>query len=242
MKQEIKIIPKLKEYRYEPPQPKNTLMPRLHFSMIVSGPRGSGKSLFVRNLLLRKDMLYDVFKKPNYIIVICPNVRTNGDYAELEKKENCFLVEKYTSALIKNIIDQQVQNIKQYGRNKTPEILIVLDDILDSGAADFHSATESLFTRGRHININVILITQHLNRVSYTMRVNSDYFVLFKPANEKEMDNIIKNIVNHSNVKKAEENLREIFNLPYNFLFVDGKEQNKNKKFRINLNNFINLI
>jgi hypothetical protein len=71
-------------------------MQRLYFSMIVSGPRESGKSFFIRNLLLRKDMLYDVFKAPDYLIIICPNEHCNGDFANLETKKNSYLIENYS--------------------------------------------------------------------------------------------------------------------------------------------------
>lgn len=230
MSLEIIDIKKKRNKIYKPPKTHPDL-PQLSFVMCINGPRGLGKSLLIRNLLLRDDMMKKTFKKPNYIIVISPSL-ANGDYDELEGK-TVYKLENYSHALIDNLIETQKNIIKEYGRPKCPELLIILDDVLDSGALNFHSSVEKIFSRGRHVNINCILVSQHLNRISKTMRLNSDYFVLFRPNNMTELENFFEQYVPKRYIYGMNEYLKEMWaNNKHQFVLVDFKTHDANRRFR----------
>lgn len=216
-------------------------MPQLHFTMCVCGPRNRGKSLMIRNLLLRDDMLKITFKKPNYIIIISPNIDVNGDFDEVKGK-NVYKYDKYDQTVINELIKIQANIIKEHGRKKCPEIICVLDDVLDSGALNYHSAVEKIFSRGRHVNINCILVSQHLNRISRTMRLNNDYFIFFMPNNMSEMTDFLEQYVQKKYWYGMDAYLKQMWaESIYNFVLVDFKTKDVNRRYRKGFSEIINL-
>jgi hypothetical protein len=231
--EKIDILPlkKKNEKEYTPPETHPDI-PQLHFTMCVVGPRNRGKSLLIRNLITRNDLLKKTFKAPNYIIIISPNIDVNGDFDDVEGK-NVFKYESYEPELIKFLIQRQSEIIKTKGRKKAAEIIIILDDVLDSGALDYHSQIEKIFSRGRHVNINCILVSQHLNRISRTMRLNNDYFVMFSPNNETELDDFLEQYVSKTKRALMREYLKKMWaESIYNFILVDFKTKDPSRKFR----------
>lgn len=230
MSLDIIDLKKKKNKIYKAPKT-NPDLPQLSFVMCINGPRGSGKSLLIRNLLLRDDMLKKTFKKPNYIIIISPSL-ANGDYDEVEGK-HVYKIENYSHDLIDKLIETQKNIIKDYGRRKCPELLLILDDVLDSGALNFHSSVEKVFSRGRHVNINCILVSQHLNRISKTMRLNSDYFVLFRPNNMTELENFFDQYIPKRFIYGMNEYLKDMWRENrYQFILVDFKTSEPERRFR----------
>lgn len=229
----IKIIDlkKNKKKEYRPPTTHEDL-PQLHFTMCVVGPRNRGKSLLIRNLLLRKDLMRDTFADPHYMIFVSPNIDVNGDYDEV-KGFHVYRYDFYNPSLIEFLIETQKNIITTHGKKKCPEILLVLDDVLDSGALDYHSQIEKVFSRGRHVNMNCILVSQHLNRISRTMRLNNDYFVMFMPNNETELDNFLEQYVSKPDRNRMREYLKNMWNESiYNFILVDYKTDDPSRKYR----------
>lgn len=228
---EIVDIKKSGAKEYSPPKTHEDIF-QLHFTACIVGPRQRGKSVLIRNLLLRKDMMKNTFKNPNYIIIISPNIDVNGDYDEVEGK-HVYKYESYDPNLIDFLIEEQKNIIKQCGRKRCPEILLVLDDVLDSGALNFHSAIEKIFSRGRHVNLNIILVSQHLNRISRTMRLNNDYFVFFSPNNMTELDDFLEQYVSRPDRIKMRDYLKQMWRESiYNFVLVDMRTKDANRKYR----------
>lgn len=232
---DIKVLPKAKNKQYTAPKTHPDIF-QLSFAACVVGPRNRGKSLLIQNLLERKDMLKEVFKLPNYVIIISPNIDVNGDFDNVKGK-NVYKYDAYNPDLINHLISTQKEIIEKHGRKKCSEILIVLDDVLDSGALNNRSAIEKIFTRGRHVNINVILVSQHLNRISRTMRLNCDYFIFFMPNNETELDNFLEQFISKPKRKYMREYLKNMWNESiYNFILVDYKTKDINRRYRKNFN------
>lgn len=229
----IKIVDlkKIKKRDYTPPKTHDDL-PQLQFTMCIVGPRNRGKSLLIRNLLLREDLLKKTFKKPNYIVIISPNIDVNGDFDEVDGP-NVYKYDHYNPAIVDHLMSSQAKIIKEKGRKKCPEILVILDDVLDSGALNFHSAIEKIFSRGRHVNINLILVSQHLNRISRTMRLNNDYFIFFMPNNMSELTDFLEQYVPKKYWKRMDEYLKHMWQESiYNFIVVDFKTKDVNRRYR----------
>ena len=227
---EVIDIKKKKNKRYVAPYTHPDL-PQLNFAMCLVGSRGSGKSLLIRNLLLRDDMLKKVFKKPNYIVIICPSL-SNGDYEEIEGK-NVYKYDYYDPNIINHLIDVQKDIIENHSRKDANEILVILDDVLDSGALNYHSAVEKIFSRGRHCNINVILVSQQLNRISKTMRVNSDYMIFFQTHNYNELEDLMDQLIPKRYQWGFKEYIKNMWaDNHYQFILVDFKTKQHNRRFR----------
>jgi predicted AAA+ superfamily ATPase len=228
----LQVIDLKRKKTYKPPKAPHPDVLQPHFACVICGPRQSGKSLMTRNLLERDDMLKGVFKKPNYVIIMSTSL-ANGDY-DLVTGPNIYKYDDYNANIINHVIETQKNLIEKYGRNKVPEILIILDDILDTGALQRHSMIEKLFSKGRHYNINVIVISQQINRVSKLMRLNSDYFCLFRPFNINETEDFLSQYIQKKYHKKFMNYLEKVWNDdPHAFILIDNKSKDSDRKFRL---------
>lgn len=229
-KLEIQVLKKKSDKQYEPPKTHPDL-PQLHFAACVVGPRGTGKSLMIRNLLLRDDMLKRVFKKPNYIIIISPSL-FNGDYDEIEG-DNVYKFDFYDQEMVDKLIEVQSDIIKKHGKKRCPSLLVVMDDVLDSGALDFHSKIEKIYSRGRHVHINCILVSQHMNRISRTIRLNSSYMFFFRPYNLTELQHFLEQYVQKKYWYGMEEYLKNMWaENHYQFILVDFVSNESGRRYR----------
>ena len=134
------------------------------FSMIVNGARGSGKSVFVKNLL-QSEFIHPF---PNKIIWLY-----NSYQPELFNalKLNQFNIE------FRNDLD------KKYSENT----LIVIDDFMES--ASNSKDILNLFVNGRHTKNSVVFLTQVLFfkfKYMQSFHLNSDYFVLWKRPRDRQ--------------------------------------------------------
>lgn len=230
MSLEVKYIPpKTQQIKVKQP---HELLPQLFFTLIIAGPRGSGKSQLIRNLLLRPDMFKNVFK-PEHIFIFCPSLDLNGDYDDVKAK---WKFPFYSNDAVEKIMALQQGIIKKFGKRKAPPILLIFDDVLDSGALSWHSLLETIFIRGRHLNISIIIVSQHINRISRTMRLNADYFAYFKPSNMSELDDFLKQFVDRRNRDAMYAELKRIFSIPHTFIFVDNKIKDPQMRYREGFN------
>jgi len=105
------------------------------FSMLVAGSRMAGKSQFTKNLLLSGMIIPDV-KKIYWIYKTWQNM-----FSELRNLNIEFIQD------LPNDFDSMTNS------------LIVFDDMMQE--ASNSEQVQSLFTRGRHLNISVIFLTQN---------------------------------------------------------------------------------
>lgn len=143
--------------------------------ILISGPKGSGKTYFIKYLLycLAKT------KKVDYIKVICPTAYSNTyDYLE-----SSHVSEEYNEIDIYELIDTQIDFRRH---NLTRSAVLVLDDCI--GTANFRAHIwEKLATTCRHYNLTVIIVTQHIFRLAPTLRDNSDTVVILRTV---DIDNL----------------------------------------------------
>lgn len=136
------------------------------FSMGVYGRRESGKTHFVTELLIQQEKLIkDPFTK-----VIWINKSFQKDVYEKLMRANQFELE---------FLDD-IPNFDEMGK-QIRNTLVVLDDMLTE--SNRNEQISALFTRGRHLNISVILLSQnlfHQGKYSRDISLNVDYIVLFR--------------------------------------------------------------
>ena len=134
--------------------------------MGVYGRRESGKTHFVTELLIQQEKLIkDPFTK-----VIWINKSFQKDVYEKLMRANQFELE---------FLDD-IPNFDEMGK-QIRNALVVLDDMLTE--SNRNEQISALFTRGRHLNISVILLSQnlfHQGKYSRDISLNVDYIVLFR--------------------------------------------------------------
>jgi hypothetical protein len=213
------------------------MMPKPHFFGLINGPRNSGKSVFIRNLIKRKDMYASIFKNDD-IFIMSPSLDLNDDYEEIKTKH------KFSSGfseVIKEIIDKQTNIIKKYGKKRAKSLLLILDDILGDKSVARYGIVETLATKGRHMNISVIVVTQRLNGISREVRLNIDFLVSYLPYNYSELESVVLQYLPRDYQKKMTKKLLELYGEEYNFLYINNQIKKIDGKIFFNFDKCIDF-
>ena len=180
------------------------------FTYVICAPPGSGKTTFLFSMLTTKGknkIYYRVFKN---IIYCCPNnsrstVKDNP-LADLED-DNIF-------DTLSNKVKERIYAIKaEY--MKTPDKhynqLLIIDDCTHSlKDNDIENMLAELSNNRRHLNLSIIILTQYLTSIPASVRSQISCAIVFKPANNKDLEKIKTEFVNMGT---------EDFRLLCNFVF-----------------------
>lgn len=189
-------------------------LPVPNFSWLVVGSRKSGKSNFIRNILLKKCYLSGFFN-PEHIFIFCPTVNLNHDYEAL-KVPNDNIFEDFDKSAIQEILAEQERLITTYGRKRTPNLLLLFDDCAYGSALHYNSILNKLAMNGRHSKISFIVAVQTLKAVSPKTRKNLDSLTFF-PNNILEIDQVIDEYAPKKYRQKLSELLFETSKIPHSF-------------------------
>ena len=189
------------------------------FSLLVSGGRGVGKTVFTKKLLKHKSSMIE--NTPQRIIW-CYGKHQPLLFEELLKIEPSV---EYVEGIPENLSSMFDQKIPS---------LLILDDLMDEGGDS--KAVSQLFTRGRHDNMSVIFLTQNLfHPKQRNISLNSDYMVVFKNVRDKsQFTNLSKQFMpNHTSFLKWV--YEDATKLPHSYLFLDMKPDT-DERIRIRTN------
>ena len=191
----------------------------LPFSLTLSGCSGSGKSYFVRQLLLRqKEICGAAWAKIFYI--------SRFELGGLQRELSHLPIE-YIHAEIPSLDDLKKRSAS--GQN-----LVILDDLMSQSANS--ADVKSLFAEGRHINFSVIYCTQNLfqsGKFARTIRLNTNYMVLFRQIHDRLQ--IIRFFV--SMRPKNWHFLQRVYDdctsAKFGYMFMDFRPQVSSEKLRL---------
>lgn len=130
--------------------------------------RNSGKSVLLKYLVSTCKSKWDK------IFVICPSESVNHFYKEFVP-ENC-IFDEWSEGWVESLIAKMSKINGEAGAEKK-NVLLIMDDCCSD--TNFHASPtlKKLYTRGRHINISIILTTQYLNQLPPVCRSNADYLI-----------------------------------------------------------------
>ena len=200
------------------------------FNCLVSGPTGSGKTTFVKNLLTVGDQIFT--EKPKKVFLLYKAMQNM--YLEMEK-----------DGLIDEMIDVQngmpsldeIQGMVSPFKNDGGS-MIIFDDSMSSINSDF----ELLFCNlSHHENCSIIFMTQNLffNDKSFrTMSLNSHYIVLMKNDRDKQQISILSKQISPNNSNYIVQAYKEATKNPYDYLLLDFSPQTNNT-IRLRSNIFV---
>jgi hypothetical protein len=140
-------------------------------TVLLLGRRGSGKSVLI------KEICFHMRHIP-LVMVISPT-KVNGFY-DTWVPQSC-IYEKFSEKLLADLIERQ-KRIKQ--SNKTldrmsqvnPKCMLILDDCIGEKEAQSSASLRTLFVNGRHLDVLVIMASQHItsHAIPPLIRNNSD--------------------------------------------------------------------
>lgn len=105
---------------------------------------------------------------------------------------------------------------------KCPQVLIILDDCLDTGLLNRKGIIDTLAERGRHMNVSVIVTTQMYKKLSLNVRNNSEYLFFFSPYSYGELEKYLEDFVPRELLKYARAKFIEVFGDQFNFILISS--------------------
>ena len=208
------------------------------FRMLIIGPSGSGKT----NTLLHLINNFHPIDK------ICLYVK------DTDEKKYQYLTNKREQAGIKNLndphafleysndMDDALDDINNYNKNRDKKVLIILDDMIADimRSEKFKAIVKELFIRCRKLNISVVFITQSYFRTPKDARLNSTHYILMKMGNKRELKSIAEENSGHLDFKDILKIYNHCTKDPYSFMMVDTRPTAR-VTFKKNFNEPISL-
>jgi hypothetical protein len=144
--------------------------------------RNSGKSVLLKYIVKANKCLFDK------IFVICPSETINKFYSDIVPPENIF--ESYNSEWVEALMKKLTQINSKREKDEKINVLLILDDVCSDvnlhGGKDATSL-KKIFTRGRHMNLTLIMTQQYIYHIPPIARSNCDYF-LCGQMNKQSLD------------------------------------------------------
>ena len=203
------------------------------FRMLIIGPSGSGKtnsSLHLINNLHPIDKIYLYAK-------------------DLSEPKYEFLINKREQAGIKNLndphafieysndMDDVLDDINNYNKNRDKKVLIVFDDMIADimSSKKFKAVIKELFIRCRKLNISIVFITQSYFRTPKDARLNSTHYVIMKIQSRKELQNVAQENSGEIDFKDFLKTYKDYTSKPYSCMIIDATVPSGNPmRFRKN--------
>jgi hypothetical protein len=145
-------------------------------------PTNSGKTNTIVNLLNRRAFYRNKFDK---IVVISSTFLIDPMWKKAKGIDEAY--ESYDDGIITNLIEEQKASLQNEGRDETPRVLLILDDVIDQIPKN-KSALNSLSMRLRHYKVTCWIATQKFNRLPVAFRTQIQYWVLFKTATKNALE------------------------------------------------------
>jgi len=195
------------------------------------GPSGSGKSLTLLRVLIDADKLAGMFDR---YMLFSPNVFVDPQYRPLieyvEKttgqRRDDFCFEEFDQRAIHQLMeDQKKANayLRKIGAARLMSACVVIDDFGErADLVKAHgSVINSLFTRGRHLQISAFLLLQRFRLANPTIRYNAHAIFVHRLNSQKDLEALAEEF---SAVTGGPDNYMEIYRRAtakrYGFLYI----------------------
>ena len=180
------------------------------FTCVISGPTGSGKSVFIQRLLKHAKT---VINPPPEKILYC-----YGVYQEIFSK-------------IEGVeFNEGLPSLDEFDGGK--HSLVIIDDLMH----ETNQVVSRLFTRvSHHTNTSVIFVTQNIFNATKETRnitLNAQYLVLYKNVRDQSQIAYLSRQMYPGKSKHMIEAYTDATREPYSYLFVDLKP-NTDEKHRL---------
>lgn len=201
--------------------------------VIFVAPSHSGKSVLIENIFCNPKFDYfDIFEGNRNVFIMSPTYKSGSMKIKGVRPEN--VRDHLDSDLINAIEAEQEENIREYGKDKSPNVAIIVDDLMAGLTARDKNVLRKLYFHGRHSKISTFLTSQSYKSIPKSVRVNADHSIVFQINNTKELSSIVE----EQNVDEGV--FRWILNhateQPYSFLKINHKKP-INERYSVRMSN-----
>ena len=199
-------------------------------SSLLVGPSGSGKSVVLIRTLMDKDKLGGLFDRYE---IFSPNVFTDPQYRDIiryiegrgQKREE-FCHTTFDQEFIKQMMEDMRKSnayLRKHGAKRLLSACIVIDDMGEDERVirNHASVVQSLFTRGRHVQISTFLCLQRFMMASQNLRFNAHALYVHRLNSSQDLEKLAENF---AEVTHGKSNFVAIYRAAtkekYGFLFI----------------------
>lgn len=210
-----------------PPHP---MLPQIPFFVGIVGPRHSGKTVLLYNLLSTKPGMYGkTFKKEN--IVFFSPTKDKDPTLHALKLKNVYGPPTSAEWLVNNIVEQQ----KAFAEiDDLTGVLMVFDDITQ--IRDAWKPLENLSYLGRHDHIHVLYVSHKISSIPRGIRTQTQQWILFKPHEESERQWILETFSRSRTYDIWNDAMMRAWKIPHNFVYIDFERKDPNEVYRSGFN------
>lgn len=180
------------DYALPDPRPFDMAQLKPTFFITVNGSRGEGKSFLARDIVYRMLVFFaraEVFTGTDF----------NGFWQQYFPRNKVF--DGYRPGVLRAIMSEQRIIVDRFHRKPqsiNPWRLLVFDDVVGDAGCD--ALLEELATKGRHYFICVVFMTQHPQKISTTIRDNTDVCFVFRMLHDAAFECLVRNYLGGVNV------------------------------------------
>ena len=189
--------------------------------MLIIGPSGSGKTNTLLHLI---NNLHPIDK----IYLYAKNLSEKKYELLINKREQAGkqnLNDPHAFIEYSNDMDDVLDDIDNYNKNRDKKVLIVFDDMIADIMRNekFEAIIKELFIRCRKLNISIVFITQSYFRTPKDARLNSTHCILMKIGSKKELKSISEEKSGHLDYKYFLKIYNYCTKEPYSFMTMDAR-------------------
>lgn len=190
-------------------------MIRPGYTVILYGPRRSGKSKYIRNLCQRMRHLF-----PD--VVVFTMTKSSGEYFNYLPYNR--VIEGLDEDILDDLIEHQMHLKEAQSRGEdvgNTNLLIILDDCMAEGLR-YKKTFNRVFYNGRHNNITLIVAVQDVRGIAPSATINCDVAACFSLPDKRGRDTIQEKFAAYL-TKDEFDNLFDhpVVNQKYQMVFFD---------------------
>lgn len=195
------------------------------------GPRHSGKSNLICNLLKQDPLWYGGFFQEDNVVIYSPTIEYDKTFERLPYKK--YGTKTSVKALIDHCRNQQEEFMREKdhkGNSIVDELLMVFDDITPIPEAWRELVV--LGYKGRHYHMHIFYVSHKMSSVTRGARLNTTQWCLFKPLEDSEFDWILACFAKKRSWPVWTVALQRCWGQEYNFAFIDTMQKDFHMRFR----------
>lgn len=164
---------------------KDNTIPKFPQSILLIGASGSGKSTLLDNLML-KEHFYHKYHDLIYLFAI--TAKMDKGFKRLKiPKNHIFDNEDDMIKNMKLIFDAQKKVVESAGINNSKKILMIFEDLTTNEKLMRDATFKSLWTLGRHANIQVLSCIHKYKALPRTQRLSAMNLIYFRGSDDESL-------------------------------------------------------
>lgn len=188
-----------------------------NFSCVLVSPRRAGKTFMMKYLLYAMKSWFSAV----YVFSGTADVQQGNPY-DFCPESNIYQgldVDK-----INEIYEAQTKRSQQCQECdiETPLILLVFDDVINEDVnIRYVNSIKKIFSKGRHLNIAIIILNQYFTALPPVVRANCDFVGCQRLTTKDDKTNFVRAYLSIESDKEGIKILKDITNTDYQFLIVN---------------------